>query len=65
MIKLKQFQNRFEAEFFATILDKENIPYIIQSDDSGGQRPASYSIAATLLVSEKDYELAKSFLLEQ
>ncbi|MDP3444832.1 MAG: DUF2007 domain-containing protein [Ignavibacteria bacterium] len=65
MIKLKQFKNRFEAEFFATILDKENIPYIIQSNDSGGQRPASYSIPATILVSEKDYELAQSFLLEQ
>ena len=65
MVKLKQFKNRFEAEFFATILDKENIPYITQSDDSGGQKPASHSIAATILVSEKDYELAKSYLLEQ
>jgi hypothetical protein len=65
MVQLKKFKNRFEADSFAILLKQENIPYIIQSADSGGQRPASYSITATILVSEKDYELVKSFIIEQ
>jgi len=64
MIKLKQFKNRFEAESFAILLKQENIPYIIQSADSGGQRPASFSIDATLFVSDNDYEKAKMLLKE-
>ncbi len=64
MIMLKRFRNRFEAESFATLLDQNSIPYIIQSADSGGQRPASFSIDATILVSEEDYEKAKMLVLE-
>ena len=64
MIMLKKFRNRFEAESFATLLDQSNIPYIIQSADSGGQRPASFSIDATILVSEEDYKRAKMLVLE-
>ena len=64
MTKLKKFSNRFEAESFASILDKENIPYIIQSADSGGQRPASFVIEATIFVSEDDYEKAKMLIDE-
>jgi hypothetical protein len=64
MIMLKRFRNRFEAESFAALLDQNNIPYIIQSADSGGQRPASFSIDATILVSEEDYEKAKMLVLE-
>ena len=62
MIKLKQFKNRFEADSFAILLKQESIPYIIQSADSGGQRPASFSIDAALFVGEDDYERAKLLL---
>ena len=64
MIILKKFKNRFEADSFAILLDQNNIPYIIQSADSGGQRPASFSIDATILVSEEDYEEAKNIIIE-
>ncbi|HAP54436.1 MAG TPA: hypothetical protein DCQ16_00340 [Spirochaetaceae bacterium] len=57
---LKEFRNRFEAESFAQFLDNENIPYVIQSDDAGGQRPAA--LTATLLVSEGDFERAAGIL---
>ena len=64
MIQLKKFKNRFEADSFAILLKQENIPYIIQSADAGGQRPASFSIDATIFVSEDDYEKAKILLQE-
>jgi hypothetical protein len=64
MIQLKKFKNRFEAESFAILLKQENIPYIIQSADAGGQRPASFSIDAAIFVSENDYEKAKTLLHE-
>jgi hypothetical protein len=57
---LKEFRNRFEAESFGQFLDNENIPYVIQSDDAGGQRPAA--LTATLLVSEGDFERATAIL---
>ncbi len=59
---LRKCRNRFEAESFALLLDKENIPYVIQSADAGGQRPAALVIAATLLVSDGDYERARAIL---
>ena len=64
MIILQKFKNRFEADSFAILLDQNNIPYIIQSADSGRQRPASFSINATILVSEEDYEKAKMLIIE-
>jgi hypothetical protein len=61
--KLKKFNNRFEADAFAITLDRENIPYIIQSSDSGSQMPAYFSIDATIMVSEEDYEKARALLV--
>ncbi|MDX9828479.1 MAG: DUF2007 domain-containing protein [Spirochaetia bacterium] len=62
MLVLKKFRNRFEADSFALLLDKENIPYVIQSADTGGQYPTALGMAATILVSEGDFERAAAVL---
>jgi hypothetical protein len=62
MKELKKFNTRFEADNFAIVLDQHNIPYIIQSADSGGLRPAF--VVATIIVSEEDYQKARALLEE-
>ena len=63
-IKLRTFSSRMEAEMAAELLKKAQIPFIIQSEDTGifgpGNMPSPRG--ARVLVPEEDMQRAQDLL---
>jgi len=62
---VKVFNNRPEAEMFASVLLENNIKCMVQADDCGGIRP--YMVipdGVKLITNDEDYEEAVKILEE-
>lgn len=56
---VKIFNNRPEAEMFASILLENDIECLVQADDCGGVRPyMAIPDGVKLITNDKDYEIA-------
>jgi hypothetical protein len=62
--KLRTFPSRLEAEMAAEVLEKAQIPFIIQSEDTGIFGPGSVPSprGARLLVPKEDMKIAGDLL---